>query len=70
MQQVVDRLYSKSALWQNNAQSVSKFALLQAREQWRNSNTNSSRDRVSADISAILQVIITFLAVLIDLYHQ
>lgn len=47
MQQVIDRLYLKKAVWQNNAQQLSKFALLQAREQWRNNNSNGCKDRVS-----------------------
>ena len=47
MQTVVDRLYSKKAIWNSNAQSMSKYALLQAREQWRNSNT--CKDRVNVN---------------------
>ena len=40
---IVNRLFSRKALWQSDPEKISKFLLLKAREQWRANNAVNDR---------------------------
>ena len=40
---IVNRLFSRKALWQSDPEKISKFLLLKAREQWRAHNAVNDR---------------------------
>lgn len=46
LRNIVNRLYHKKALWQNDPEKISKFLLLKAREQWRLNNALGDKNKM------------------------